>query len=76
MTDDPVLNILLNQQVEMRQEIAATSKSIAEIREMLAEQRGQWKGAKAVAAGVSATIGFLMGVVNFIITHQFNKPGG
>lgn len=73
---DPVINLLISNLKEIREEHKEISEGLSEIREILAEQRGHWRGAKAVAAGISAFVGFVMGLFNFIITNQMHKPGG
>jgi hypothetical protein len=70
---DPVISVLLSQNAEMRKDIVDTKADIAAIREMMAEQRGQWQGAKGLAAGISTAIAAVAAFINFIVSHKIQS---
>lgn len=67
----PVIALLIQGQTEMRETLAAMQKDVTEIRISMANQQGQWKGAKSLAAGVSAVVGFVVSMVTFLVSTKF-----
>jgi hypothetical protein len=66
-----VISLLIDGQKEMRETLKIMQEDVTEIRLSMASQQGQWKGAKSLAAGVSAVVGFVVSVVTFLVSTKF-----
>jgi hypothetical protein len=67
----PVIALLIQGQAEMRESLKIMQEDVTQIRLTIAEHQGQWKGARTLAAAVSAVVGFASSVITFMVATKF-----